>query len=270
MSVDYKAWIISVGNELLIGRVVNTNASWIARKLFMLGYNVERIIVVPDSVDDVSDEISRALASGAKVAITTGGLGPTYDDVTLEGVARAVGAPLELNQEARSMIEKFYGERGVELTRERLKMAYLPRGAKPIPNPVGAAPGSIISFRNSYIISLPGVPREMEAMFESYVEPLLRSIGPQIYIVECGFTVRRVPESSIAPLVASLARQYARSYIKTHPRGHEIGDPILDIKVVSSGATRIEAETVAREVLSRLRSESERMGGEVSQESCSS
>jgi len=256
-----EAWIISVGNELLIGRIVNTNASWLGEKLTLLGFRVRRIITVPDELGDIEEEVGRAVGR-ARVVITTGGLGPTYDDITLEGVARAVGRRLVLNEEARRMVEEFYKAKGLPLTPERLKMAMLPEGAKPIPNPVGAAPGSMLEAAGTLIVSLPGVPAEMKAMFESYVIEELRRIAPPLHVVECGVRIVGVPESSLAPKIREAARMFGDVYVKSHPKGHETMRPILEVKALASGETREEAESKARRALEIVVEGARRLGGE--------
>jgi len=139
-----KAEIISIGNELLIGKTVNTNATWIAQRLTHFGIDVRRILVIGDSVEEISSSLKDALKRGPTMIITTGGLGPTYDDMTLEGVARAAEAPLKENQEALQMIKESYKHIGLQLTAARIKMSRMPRGAKPLRNPVGTAPGCLV------------------------------------------------------------------------------------------------------------------------------
>ncbi|MEB3780428.1 MAG: nicotinamide mononucleotide deamidase-related protein [Desulfurococcales archaeon] len=262
-----KAWILTIGNELLIGRVINTNASWLAKKLSFLGLTVQRIITVPDTVDDIAEELNRGIER-AHVIITTGGLGPTYDDMTLEGVAKAVGRPLEVHEYALEMVKQFYQARGLELTPERVKMARLPRGSIPLPNPVGAAPGMWLEYNDSIIISLPGVPREMESMFESHVEARIRDLYPSISVIECGILVKGVPESTLAPDINRLARRYKNVYIKSHPKGHETQKPILEIKVMVSSSDRRKALEEASRVLGEVESIAESLGGEVGKKSC--
>ena len=257
------AWIITVGNEILVGRIVNTNASWLAKRLTLLGFRVDRIITVPDRVDDIAEEVGRGIAR-ARVVITTGGLGPTYDDVTLEGVARAAGRRLVLNEEARRMVEEFYSSRGLPLTEERLKMARLPEGARPIPNPVGAAPGSLLEIGGVLVASLPGVPKEMEEMFTRYLEPELRRIAPPTRIVECSVRIEGVPESSLAPYIRKASKISERVYLKSHPKGHETLGPILEVRALASAPSSREAEEDARRVLEEVVRAAEGLGGRVS------
>jgi nicotinamide-nucleotide amidase len=261
------AWIITVGNEILIGRIVNTNASWLGEKLTFLGFKVERVITVPDNLDDIEEEVGRGIAR-ARIVITTGGLGPTYDDMTLAGVARATGRRLILNKKAYEIVKEFYQKAGYELTEERTKMAMLPEGAEAVPNPVGAAPGSLLDLGSSIIISLPGVPAEMKAMFEQYVEPRLRKIAPHKAVVDCGFLVRGVPESGLAPWIKKASKLEDSIYLKSHPKGHETRGPVLEIRVLASGKSREEALTKALRVLEFVAERAKELGGETSEIDC--
>ena len=263
-----KAWILTIGNELLIGRVVNTNASWLARKLTFLGFSVERIIVTPDEPAEVAEEIRRALSrDDVKVIITTGGLGPTYDDRTLEAVAQAINRPLRLNDQALQWVRQKYESGGMQMTKEREKMAYLPEGAEPIWNPVGTAPGSLVTAGEKLIASLPGVPAEMQAMFEELM-PRLKQLAPPLEVIDCGFTVVGVPESSLAPYVEEAERKNPGCYVKSHPKGHEIRGPVLEIRVLASARTRDEARELALRALEVVKGGARSLSGEITEEGC--
>ena len=263
-----KAWILTIGNEILIGRVVNTNAAWLARRLTFLGFNVERVIVAPDDPSQVAEEIRRALGRGdVRVIVTTGGLGPTYDDRTLEAVAMALNRQLRLNQEALAWIREKYEGGGMQITKEREKMAYLPEGATPIRNPVGTAPGSLLRVGDAIILSLPGVPAEMQAMFEE-VMPSLTSIAPPLSVADCGFIVVGVPESALAPYLEESERKNPGCYVKSHPKGHEIRGPILEIRVLASGHSAEEAKERAHRALEVVKMGARALGGEITSEDC--
>lgn len=151
--------IISVGNELLCGDTQNTNATYMAKKLTQFGHYVRRVIVVPDDVDEIAMEVSRAREM-ADFVLVTGGLGVTHDDVTAEGVAKAFRRKLELNDEAvETMRGRVTNEEAIR------KMAMLPEGSEVIKNDVGAAPGFIVEN----VAVMPGVPKEMENIFEKIV-----------------------------------------------------------------------------------------------------
>lgn len=151
--------LVSVGDELLAGDTVNTNAAWLGERLTERGSSVERATVVPDRIADIARVINEYAAEYDAV-ITTGGLGPTHDDVTMGAVAAAVGQSLETSE---AVLEWLDTERDYKRSDLTDGTADLPAGARPLHNGVGVAPGCVVE--NIYV--LPGVPTEMEAMFES-------------------------------------------------------------------------------------------------------
>jgi molybdenum cofactor synthesis domain-containing protein len=220
--------LLCVGNELLIGKVLNSNAQWIGDRVTRLAGIVRRITVVGDDVEEISSAIREALARNPNFIITTGGLGPTFDDKTLQGIAMAVNRPLKVNDQALKMVEDKYrlayesGRlRKVEITQYRLKMATLPDGATPLNNPVGTAPGVLLKSGNVAIISLPGVPAEMKAIFEESVVPLIRAASGDLAFYEKSLIATRIIESDLAPIIDQVMRDNPYVYIKSHPSGAE-------------------------------------------------
>jgi len=153
---------VTVGDELLSGDTANTNATWLSRRLTERGVSVERVTTVPDRVADIARVVNEYRAEYDAVVVT-GGLGPTHDDVTVEGVAAAFGRDLERSEAVLEWLEREGGYTRADLTEGT---ADLPRGARPLHNEVGVAPGCVVE--SAYV--LPGVPAEMEAMFESVAE----------------------------------------------------------------------------------------------------
>ncbi len=220
--------IVCIGNELLIGKTVNTNAQWLAKRATSLGITVKRITVVGDEVEEIANAVSEALHRKPRFIITTGGLGPTFDDKTLEGIAKALNRRLELNQKALQMIKEKYEEyakagktKDAELTPHRVKMAILPEGAEPLPNPVGTAPGVIIKFEDTFLVALPGVPTEMEAIFDESVAVLLKKEAGEAMFFETSIYADGIMESTLAPLIDVAMHDNPYVYIKSHPRGEE-------------------------------------------------
>jgi nicotinamide-nucleotide amidase len=219
--------IICIGNELLIGKTLNTNASWLAKRATTFGIIVKRITVVSDYVGEIASAVHEALKRKTKFIIVTGGLGPTFDDKTLEGMAKALNRKLEVNEKALEIVrEKYeaYFEEGkmekVELTPARVKMATLPERAEPLPNPVGTAPGVIIKIEGSFLIALPGVPPEMEAIFKESVAPLLKEASGLAFF-ETSIYADGIMESALAPLIDKAMHDNPYVYIKSHPKGEE-------------------------------------------------
>ncbi|MDW8033910.1 MAG: nicotinamide mononucleotide deamidase-related protein [Nitrososphaerota archaeon] len=220
MSTQLTCEIISVGNELLIGKVINTNASWLADKLTKLGVAVRRINVIGDSLDEISSCVREVLSRKPSFIITTGGLGPTYDDMTLEGLSIALGRKLVINPEALEMVRRKYEKMGESLTEARIKMAKMPEGAEPLHNPVGTAPAAKITHGYTIIYALPGVPREMEAIFNETVSKEI-SLSSGLKIAEYSFRIVGVMESALAPIINRVKEQYPEVYVKSHPKGTE-------------------------------------------------
>lgn len=220
--------LLCIGNELLIGKTLNTNAQWLAKRITTLGLEVKRIITTGDDIDEIASALLEALGRKPKMIITTGGLGPTFDDKTLQGIAKALNRKLEINREAYKMIEekyRSYVEKGkiekFELTPHRLKMAKLPENSKPLPNPVGTAPGVLLNHEGSLVIALPGVPSEMKAIFEESVVPLLKKEVKGAIFFEMSVQVHGIIESEIAPLIDKTMGGNPYVYIKSHPKGAE-------------------------------------------------
>jgi len=238
--------IIAIGREILRGQTLDTNSHWLARRITALGARVGRIVVPDDEVEAIAQEIRRSFENGAQVIITTGGMGPTFDDKTLEGVATALKVPLEINRWAldfvRQRYEEFYRKGFVDdpsLTPQREKMARLPQGAVPLPNPVGAAPGVLIRTEKGVIFSLPGVPREMKPLFEEEVLPRLKEIlGVGAYLEEELDTGLK-DESALAQLIEEVMKEVPGVDIKSKPT--RFGTDVR-LKVVLSAAGKEEAE----------------------------
>jgi len=220
--------IICVGNELLIGKTLNTNAHWMARLATSLGITVSRITIVGDDAKEIAKTVHESLQRKPKFIITTGGLGPTFDDKTLEGIAKALNCKLEIHEKALKMVkEKYeaYANAGkierVELTPHRTKMATIPKGAEPLPNPVGTAPGVMMKVDGTLLIALPGVPSEMEAIFEVSVAPLLKKEAGEAMFFETSIYADNIMESTLAPLIDQTMHDNPYVYIKSHPKGEE-------------------------------------------------
>jgi nicotinamide-nucleotide amidase len=167
------AEIVTSGTELLLGETVDTNSTYIARVLRDVGVNLYFKTVVGDNVERMVVVLRQALGR-SDVVITTGGLGPTVDDVTREAVSQATACPLVLYPECLAAIESLFARWGRKIGENNRKQAYLPEGSIPIMNPVGTAPGFIVESEHGTVIALPGVPREMERLMQDTVIPYLR------------------------------------------------------------------------------------------------
>jgi len=171
-----RAEIISVGTEHLLGQIVDTNAVYLCSVLADLGVAVYFRSTVGDNVRRAQEVFVQALGR-VDLILSTGGLGPTDDDLTLATVAEVLGLPLEVNDDAWAHIQEFFRKRNRPLSGQQHKQAMLPRGARMIPNSRGSAPGVIIEHSGKTLIFVPGVPREMKGMMQDHVIPYLRASG---------------------------------------------------------------------------------------------
>ncbi len=166
------AEILSVGTELLMGQIANTDAQYLSRRLAELGISLYRHTVVGDNPGRVKAALLEALRR-ADLVVTTGGLGPTEDDLTKEAVAEAFGLPLELHAPSLRAIESFMAKGNYPMAENNRRQAMMPRGATVLENPVGTAPGCIVESGGKTVAVLPGPPRELKAMFEAGLAPWL-------------------------------------------------------------------------------------------------
>ena len=171
-----RAEVISVGTEHLLAQIVDTNAVYLCSVLADLGIAVYYRSTVGDNVRRVQEVFRQAL-DRVDLVVSTGGLGPTDDDLTVGAVAELLGLPLDLNEEAWAHIQEFFHKRNRPLTGQQKKQALLPRGARMVPNSRGSAPGVIIESGPKTLIFVPGVPREMRGMIDDHVVPYLRAHG---------------------------------------------------------------------------------------------
>ncbi len=167
-----KAEVIAIGSELLLGQIVDTNSAVIARHLAGIGLDLFYKTTVGDNLGRLTATLRQALAR-SDVVITTGGIGPTADDVTREAVAAATERELVFDENLMGQIETFFASRGMRASPSNRRQAYMPAGAIAIENPVGTAPAFIVEHRSTTVITLPGVPREMEHLLVSRVIPYL-------------------------------------------------------------------------------------------------
>lgn len=167
-----RAEIIFTGTELLLGQVLNTHAQCLGQELAALGVEIVRHTTVGDDWEGLTSALREALRR-ADLVITTGGLGPTSDDLTLAAVADVLGLPLVLNETVLSWIKEYFARRGQAVPENLTRQAYFPEGAIVLPNAAGTAPGCIVEKEGKIIVSLPGPPRELTPMFEDHVVPFL-------------------------------------------------------------------------------------------------
>jgi nicotinamide-nucleotide amidase len=168
-----KAEVIAIGSELLLGQIIDTNSSYIAKLLAENGIELVLTTTVGDDLQRMKEVIREAI-NRSQVVITTGGIGPTEDDLTREAIAEFLQRPLTFQAHLMEQIETLFKKRGFRMAESNRKQAYIPEGAIPIENPKGTAPGFIAETLDGAIISIPGVPFEMEYLMTNTVIPYLR------------------------------------------------------------------------------------------------
>ena len=196
-----KAEIISIGSEILRGQIIDTNANFIAKKLVELGIDLEHISVVSDNLESLLSTLKIALQR-ADLIITTGGLGPTEDDITYQTIARALNLKLIKYSEAEKNLKRILEKINKAISPSNLKQVYLPEGAKIIINQYGTAPAMILEKHNKIICSFPGVPHEMKNLIEENLIPYLKEKFPPSVIKKSKILkVSGLGESSVNELI---------------------------------------------------------------------
>ena len=250
--------VIAIGNELLLGDVLDTNSNWLCQRVTGLGGRVRRVVMVGDDLKAIAIEIQDSLERKSDLIITTGGLGPTADDITLKAVAEATDHPLGVNLEALKIVKRRYEELAQEgyvadstLTPSRRKMAHLPQGATPVFNPVGTAPACTLRVEDTTLISLPGVPEELMGVWEGPLQPLLREIFGEGFYQEKMILVDCKDESLLAPILKKMTGAHPQVYIKSRAK---VFGPEVKIKVTlsSAGRDRDQVEGAINEALKDL------------------
>jgi len=215
--------LVCVGNELLIGKTLNTNTRWLANRMTRLGAFLTRETTIRDNLNEIASSIKEALRRKPDLIITSGGLGPTHDDMTLKGIARAIGRPVRLNQTALRLMKAHYRKlapsRNIRFNKPRLKMACLPVGSQPIENPAGSAPAVITKQGHTTIVSLPGVPKELKAVYSSTIAQMIRSKTGTASFIQERLMLQGVVESELSPFIDKVMYQHPNVFVKSHPRG---------------------------------------------------
>ncbi len=199
-----KAEIIAVGTELLLGQIVDTNSAFIAQQLTTVGLDLHFKCTVGDNLERIKSTLRTAL-SRSDFIITTGGIGPTLDDLTREAVAEVLNRPLVFQPRLFEQVSDFFRRLGRAVSDNNRKQAYIPEGATPIENPVGTAPGFIAEEKGKAIITVPGVPHEMRYFMEHSVLPYLREkLGIREVIVSRVLKLFGIGESMVDERIKDL------------------------------------------------------------------
>lgn len=233
--------IIIVGNEILTGDILDTNTNWLCQLIHGRGGIVTRVTVIPDVLSVVADAIREAVSRKSDIVFTSGGLGPTSDDLTLEAVAMGTDRDIVLHTEALEQVRKQYDrffEQGIMsqggLNPARQKMACLPQGGEPLLNPVGTAPGVMLKVDQTTIISVPGVPSELKGIIEQSLQDFLNQTFTSGEALTKCVSVSCNDESLLEPVLIDIVKRYPDIYTKS--LATTIGEnPEMDIIMTISG-----------------------------------
>jgi nicotinamide-nucleotide amidase len=245
------AEIITIGTEILLGEIVDTNTRYIARLLRGLGVDLYRTITIGDNVERIAEAIRNSMMH-ADIIITTGGLGPTVDDPTREAVARAFGVETEFRQELWEQILEVVARYGRTAGENQKRQAYVPKGAVAIKNNVGTAPCFIMTNERSAVISLPGVPKEMEHILHEFVIPYLQSH----YNLDQVIKVRLLHTAGAGE--SDIDEKIGAFETLANPTvGLAAHSGIVDIRIAAKAETEVEADRMIADVENQMR---ERLG----------
>lgn len=247
-----KAEIISVGTELLLGTIINTDAAYLAKKLSELGIDLYYQTTVGDNPQRLAECVRRALGRSDMV-ILTGGLGPTVDDITMETMARLAGRKLVLRDAILKDIRRHFTSRKYAMPAGNERQAYIPESARWIKNNVGTAPGVIIEHARKTIVCLPGPPRELYPIFESGVIPYLRKkFAPEYVFRTRTVKIVGLPESRVNVMVRDLLRLQPPTTVGIYAKLGQV-ELVIMAKAKTERAARAEIANVERKIRARLK-----------------
>jgi len=233
--------ILSVGDELVLGEIADTNAAHIAGRLSLMGLSVRRTGAVGDRMEELKRAIGEAISRN-KLVVMTGGLGPTRDDITRQAVAEVAGVELEYHPEVVEAIAERFNRRLEDIRENNRRQAHIPAGSKLLPNPVGTAPGFLLEKNGCAVFALPGVPHEMRRMLAEYVEPYARERLSRAITVQRRIHVTGLGESEIDERLGELIEPGRNPLI-----GTKVADGVCTVRLLATGSTEEAARELATE-----------------------
>jgi nicotinamide-nucleotide amidase len=248
------AEIITIGTEILLGEIVDTNTRYLAKNLRALGVDLYRTITIGDNEDRIASAIQHSMER-ADIVITTGGLGPTIDDPTREAIAKALGVETEFREDLWEQVVATIARYGRKPSENQKRQAYVPKGALGIPNPVGTAPCFIVETERNAVISLPGVPNEMEYILHESIIPYLQKRFNlneiiKVRVLHCS----GLGEGMIDEKIADLEK------LSNPTVGLAAHTGVVDIRIAAKAKSESEANAMIAEIESQVR---ERLGNVV-------
>lgn len=239
--------LISVGTELLLGNIVNTNAAYLSEKCAQLGLSCYFQTVVGDNEERLTYALNSAMER-SDIVILSGGLGPTEDDLTKEVAAKVCGRELKMHEPSRKALKSYFAQRGIELTENNWKQALIPEGAIVLENHNGTAPGVIIETENTKVILLPGPPNELYPMFENSVAPYLEKLTDKV-ICSQSVKICGIGESKAEEMVKDLIDAQTNPTIATYAKTGEV-----HIRVTAGAEDKKAAAKLIKPVVKELKS----------------
>ena len=240
------AEIIAIGSELLTPERTDTNSLWLTEKLNEIGIEVKLKTIVGDDEMRLEETIRDAVKR-SEVVITTGGLGPTEDDITRQISARATGRQLVFHEELVTELRERFRRWGREMPEINKRQAYVIEGARVLPNPNGSAVGMSLEIDGKFVVVLPGPPRELKPMFETYVLPELKKAAGEIYVKRRILRVSGMGESAVDEIIAPIYKSHANVQTSILFNKTEI-----EVQLIAQAGSEAEAEKVLDELAAKI------------------
>jgi nicotinamide-nucleotide amidase len=241
--------LFAIGTELVLGRIQDTNSYWMAQRIAELGGNLRRVTQLVDDLDQITAALVESVQRGTGLIITTGGLGPTPDDLTVEGVARALKRGTMVDE---ATLEDYMRRRSLtsrdELSAGLMKMATVPEGSEVRQNPAGWAPCTFVRHDAGTIIIMPGPPKEMEAVFTMHVSEAIGAVSE--HKTAALRVVVNMFESEVSPLMQEVMARYPGTYLKAYVAMRDATGQVLPVDLVSTGADDHTARQTLQEAVS--------------------
>jgi nicotinamide-nucleotide amidase len=241
-----RAYIVSIGSELIGGHLTDTNATYLAQELAAQGVELLHVIQVGDDLQRLTRVLSMA-AADADLVVCTGGIGPTDDDLTREAIAALAGETPVVDEDAVADIREFFAQRGLEMPERNAKQAWVIPSAEILPNPVGTAPGWLARIDKTSIVAMPGVPREMFRMWREQALPRISSQLSGMVYRSSNLRTLGIGESAVSELLGELTRR-PQPYIGTYAK-----DDGVHVRVTASAADVAQAQAALDETVVEVR-----------------
>ena len=260
--------IICIGNEILNGTTIEKNSSWLTTRIRRIGGNVSRITIIRDDSKEIESTIIESLSRHPKWILTSGGLGPTYDDITIESIGKALKREFIYDPIALAILKKNYLKRGIKkLNKYQLKMSFVPENSQIIDNLIGTAPSVLIRHEETKIICLPGVPIELRHIFKTNILKMIMDDYKGIYFKDQFVKTTKIRESQIAKFLETITKKYNAKeydfYIKTHAKNPTSRVPKINIYVSIKGYDEHIINVQFENIINKIKKEIYKLEGEI-------